>query len=190
MKIAGANIGAGDIEGSDPMRFHVDHAILILQRTFYPEKPAARDDDAIALEGIRGNDDVGDAGFIFERKEDKPLGGSRTLPGDYTACNAHKAVAGRARQLLCRENALGAKSLSLVCHGMRAGGEAGAGVVGSEALVRGHALEGHRRFFVVACVPSILQQRADGPPDFFDLPERIAAMFHLAERIECADACQ
>jgi len=65
MEIVGANIGADDIERSYSMRLHVDYSILILQRPFDPEKPAARDDDAIALKGIRGNDDVGDAGFIF-----------------------------------------------------------------------------------------------------------------------------
>ncbi len=73
MEIMGADVGAGDFEGSDSLCLHVNHSVLILQRTFDPEKPAARDDDAIALKDIRRNDDVGDAGFIFEGKKDEAL---------------------------------------------------------------------------------------------------------------------
>ena len=82
------------------MRLHVDYSILILQRPFDPEKPAARDDDAIALKGIRGNDDVGDAGFIFERKKDEALGRAWPLPCDHAPGNAHKSVTCGATQII------------------------------------------------------------------------------------------
>ena len=83
------------------MSLHMNYSILILQRTFYHEKPAARDDDAIALKGIGGNDDVGDAGLIFEGKKDKSLGCTRPLPRDHAPGNAHKAVSRGVTQVLC-----------------------------------------------------------------------------------------
>ena len=83
------------------MRLHVDYSILILQRPFDPEKPAARDDDAIALKGIRGNDDVGDAGLIFEGKKDKSLRGARPLSCDHATGYAHKSIACGTTQIFC-----------------------------------------------------------------------------------------
>ena len=66
MEIVGANVGRGDIERNNSIGFDVDDPILILQWTFDLEEAATRNDDAIALKGIRGDDDIGDAGFIFE----------------------------------------------------------------------------------------------------------------------------
>ena len=83
------------------MRLHMNYSILILQRTVYHEKPAARDDDAFALKSIRGNDDVCDPGLIFEGKEDKSLGCTRPLPCNYTPGDVHKAVSRGVTQVLC-----------------------------------------------------------------------------------------
>jgi len=66
MEIVGANVGSGDIERDNSIGFDVDHPILILQLTFDLEEAAARNDDAIALKGVWGDDDIGDAGLIFE----------------------------------------------------------------------------------------------------------------------------
>ena len=101
MEIMGADVGAGDFEGSNSICLHVNDSILILQRTFDPEKPAACDDNAITLKGIRGNDDVGDAGLIFEGKKDEPFRSARPLPCDHTSGNAHKAVTRGVTQVLC-----------------------------------------------------------------------------------------
>lgn len=101
MEIMRANVGAGDVKRSYSMGLDVDYSILILQRTFYHEKSAARDDDTIAFKGIGGNDDVGDAGLIFEGKKDKSLGCTRPLPRDHTPGNTHKAVSLGVTQVLC-----------------------------------------------------------------------------------------
>src|SRR5580700_7548279 len=101
MEIMGAHIGAGDFEGSNSICFHVNDSILILQRTFDPEKPAARNDNAITLKGIRSNDDIGDAGLIFEGKKDEPFRSAWPLACDDTPSNAHKAVTRGVTQVLC-----------------------------------------------------------------------------------------
>jgi len=66
MEIVGGNFGLGDIERNNSIGFNVDHSILILQWTLDLEEAAARNDDAIALKGVWGDDDIGDAGLIFE----------------------------------------------------------------------------------------------------------------------------
>jgi hypothetical protein len=70
----------------------VDYAVLVLKRAFDDQESAACDNASITLENIRGNDDVGDAGFVFEREEDKALGGAGALPGDYTASDADETM--------------------------------------------------------------------------------------------------
>ncbi len=158
---------------------------------FDQEKAAARDDDPVALEDIGRKDDVGDAGFIFEREEDEALGGAGALPGDDAAGDADRAIVAAAQQVVCRENAFAAQGRAMIGHGMRAGGEAGAGVVGGEALVGGHLPERHR--LQALRWRSHAAPRSSGPtgrPACFHLPERIAAMLDAAQRVERADAGQ
>ena len=50
-------------------------------------------------EQIRPDDDVGDAGFVFEREEDESFGGARALPGDDRAGDAHAPPVPAARQI-------------------------------------------------------------------------------------------
>lgn len=101
MEIVGGHFGSGDIERNNSIGFDVDYSILILQRTFNLEEAAARNDDAIALKDVRGNDDIGDAGFIFEGKEDKSLGCAWPLPCDNTPGNSDKVIARSVTQIIC-----------------------------------------------------------------------------------------
>ena len=67
--------------GAIRLRFHVDHAVLILERSFDEQKAAARDHDAVPLEDVRRKNHVGDAGFVFEREEDETLWRCRAAGG-------------------------------------------------------------------------------------------------------------
>jgi hypothetical protein len=80
--------GGGDVERSDTLGFDVYHAVLILERALDKQKTAAGDDDAVAFEDVRREDDVGDAGFVFEREKDETLGRSWALAGELA--NRHR----------------------------------------------------------------------------------------------------
>ena len=112
------------------MCFDVDDTILILEWSFDHEESGARDDDSILLEDVGRQDDVCDAGFVFEREKDKPFGGAWALTRDDTARDPYCAIAGAAFELLCGENALLAEFSAPVSHGVRTGGDAGSGVIG------------------------------------------------------------
>ncbi len=72
-----------------------------------------------------------------------------------------------------------------VGHGVGAGGEAGAGVVGDEALVGGHGAEGRGG----AGAGGVMRSRGPtGRLDLLDLPDGVAAVGDAAERVEGADA--
>src|ERR1700677_635451 len=67
-------------ESVKPQCFHMDDAILILQRPFRQDEFAAGHDQALPFVEIRCDDDVRDAGFVFHREKDETLCGSRPLP--------------------------------------------------------------------------------------------------------------
>ena len=87
-------------KGAMCLGFDMNHALLILERPFDPEKAAARNYDAVLLENVRGKDDVGDAGFIFKREEDKALRGAGALAGNDATGNAHVAIVPAFQQFL------------------------------------------------------------------------------------------
>lgn len=68
-------------------------------------------------------------------------------------------------------------------HGMFAGGDAGAGEVGDEALFDGHLAEGGLGFLL----GKIVEQGAGGASGVLDLPEGVAAVGDFAERVESSD---
>jgi hypothetical protein len=92
-----------------PLCFDVEalrDAVLILEWSFDHEESAARDDDAILLKDVGREDDVGDAGFVFEREKDEALGGAWALAGDDAACGADKLIGACRFEFLRGENAL------------------------------------------------------------------------------------
>jgi hypothetical protein len=72
---------------------------------------------------------------------------------------------------------------------MRADGDTGSCVVGSQAFVGGHLLQ--RVCGIGMGSSAAAQQRTDGASGLLNLPERIAAMLNLTKRVEhaCASQC-
>ena len=73
----------------------MDYAILMLERAFNAHEPAARNDHAILFERVGGENNVGDAGFVFKRKEDKTFGGPRALPCDHATSDTDEVMVGK-----------------------------------------------------------------------------------------------
>ena len=66
VKIVRANIHACNIERQKYMGLHMDHAVLVLQRSLNAQKAVAGHDRAVALEYIGRQNDIGDARLVFE----------------------------------------------------------------------------------------------------------------------------
>jgi len=60
-------------------------AVLVLQHALDQQKRRLDDDQAIGGVEIGPDDDVGDAGFVFEGEEDEALGGARALAREVEA---------------------------------------------------------------------------------------------------------
>jgi hypothetical protein len=172
------------IERLELAGFDVDDAVLILEFAGDEQETRAGDDDAVRLENIGGDDDVGDSGFVFKREEDEAFGGAGALAADYSACGADWLLGACGFEFGGREDAEAAEALALIGHGVRAGGNASSGVVGGEALVGGHFAEGvcNRAGGCGAA-----QEWADWAACLLDLPEGIAAVLYVAEGVERAD---
>ena len=63
----------------------VDDAGLVLQLAGRGDEARADDDRAQALEGLRPNDEIGDARLVLQRHEDHPLGGAGALAHQHQA---------------------------------------------------------------------------------------------------------
>ena len=68
----------------------MDYVVLVLEQAFNKKKFAACDHRPIPIIKIGRNDDIGDAGFVFHRNKNKPLGRAWSLPGDDATSHAHK----------------------------------------------------------------------------------------------------
>src|ERR1700733_13001947 len=77
-------------ECKEPGGLHVNHAILILEWPFDQQKFATRDQQAVAVVKIRRDDDIGDASFVFQGKEDEAFGCARALASNDAASGAHE----------------------------------------------------------------------------------------------------
>jgi len=138
VEVVGAHVGGGDVDGLDAVCFYVNYAALHLKSSFDIEEASAGDDDSIALEEIGSDDYVCDASFVFERQEDEALGSAGTLTSDDTAGDADVAVVFELREFVCGSVTFSAEMRTMICDRVRSAGEAGAGVVGCEALVGCH----------------------------------------------------
>jgi len=97
----GANIGACDVEGDYSLGFDVNNSVLILERAIDQEKSVASNDNAVLLEYIGCEDDVGDAGFVFEGEKDEALGCAGALAGDDAAGDADGLIAASLNEFFC-----------------------------------------------------------------------------------------
>lgn len=75
------------------------YAVLMLQDTVDHEEGRTDHGRSLAIVEIGPDDDVGDAGLVFEREKHKAFGGSRTLPRDHHAGHAHTAAVACAREI-------------------------------------------------------------------------------------------
>jgi hypothetical protein len=97
----GENIGACDVEGDNSLGFDVDNSILILERSFDQEKSVASNDNAVLLEYIGCEDDVGDACFIFQGEKHKALGCAGALTCDYATGDADRLITASLHEFFC-----------------------------------------------------------------------------------------
>ena len=97
----GTDIGACDVEGDYPLGFDVNNSVLILELAYDQEKSVACYNDAVLLEYIGCEDDVGDAGFVFEGEKDEALGCAGALSGDDAAGNADRLIAAFLHEFFC-----------------------------------------------------------------------------------------
>jgi hypothetical protein len=181
MKIVRTDFDIGDIQGNDPLSLDVDDPILMLERALHAHESAARDHYAILLERIGGENNVGDACFVLERKEDKTLGSSRALPCDHATGNMDEVMVRQPCEVIGGYQACLSKCRAVVGKRMRPGGEARAGVIGAETFMGGHLFE------LQGCLgwgrgqSRAAQQRADGPAGLLQLPPRIAPVLDIAK---------
>ena len=88
MKIVRPDFQGAIRQSSQACRFHMNHVVLILQRSFDEQKSAARHHQPVALVKIGRDDHVGDARLIFHRDEDETFCRTRPLPRDDAAGHA------------------------------------------------------------------------------------------------------
>ena len=128
----------------DASGLHVDNVIDVLNRTFEKKKLALNNGSAILIENIRSNDDVGNAGFVFEADEDEAFGCSWPLARDHAAGHADITAIGCMREIDGAKNAETVQPFAAIGHRMRADGHAGAVEVRDETFFVGHDLERRR----------------------------------------------
>jgi hypothetical protein len=90
VKVMRTDIGVCDVKRDNSLGFDVDNSVLILERSFDQEKSVASNDNAVLLEYIGCEDDVGNAGFVFEGEKDEALGCAGALACDDAAGDADR----------------------------------------------------------------------------------------------------
>ena len=146
--------------------FHMDDIIDVLQRAFEEKKLALNDRGAVAVENIRRDDDVGNAGFVFKAEEDETFRGAGTLSRDDAAGNANPRPLGMPAQIARAENTQRLQFLAAIGHRMRADRHARAAEVGDEPFFGCHHVERGRLFSGF----ELLQQGARALRGAFHLP--------------------
>ena len=131
MKVVRGDFDRGGVEWGDVVGFDMDHTVVVLKQSFDEKKTVASDCETLALEEIWGEDDVGDAGFVFEGEKDEAFCCAGALPRDDAACDTNLRIVGEPHQVRSRKNAFRAQFGAVIGHRVRPGGEARAGVVGN-----------------------------------------------------------
>ncbi len=92
MEVVRAGIGAGNVERRYSLSFDVNDAVLNLEQTCDQKESGTCDNDAVALEHIGSENDVGDAGFIFKREKDEAFCRAWALASDHATGNPDKMI--------------------------------------------------------------------------------------------------
>ncbi len=129
-------------EGEDAVGEEAGGAFGVLELAVDLQEGFLGDDEAVAFEEGGGDEDVGDAGFIFEADEAVAFGCAGALAADDHADDSEAAAMGEGAEL-AGGGGLG-EVVADEADGVGADGEGGGGVVGLEALGGGHGGEGLR----------------------------------------------
>ena len=143
MEIVGGSGGAGNCERTNAVGFDGDDVVLILEDAVDEKKALVDHGDAILREKLRGDDGVGDAGFVLDAEEYESFGGAGALAGDDGTGDAESGAVRETAKLDGGADALTLERGAMVSHGMTADGESGAAKVGDEAFLGSHG--GERR---------------------------------------------
>ena len=106
MEIVRGGGGAREGERANALGFDGDYVVLILQHAVDQQELLVHDEHAILHEKLRGDDGVGDAGFVFKAKEDEAFGRAGALAGDHAAGNADASAIGKIAKFDGGANAL------------------------------------------------------------------------------------
>ena len=104
-----------------------------LEATTDEEEGFAGDGEAVLVKGLSGDEEVGDAVFVFERDEAVAFRGARALAADDEAGDGEGHAVGEFEEAGCRCEGF-ALTLSPKTHGVWAGGGSLEGEVGVEAF--------------------------------------------------------
>ena len=113
-----------------------------LQRAFDQEDRCGVDHGTVALKHIGDHHGVRRAGFVLERNEAEPLGGSRPLSHDYQTGDLRPLAIACASEIGRAQHALARQRPTQMRHDVRTHGDAGAFVVGESTLECRHARQG------------------------------------------------
>ncbi len=139
-------LGFGKREGEDAPGFDGNNIVLILQNAFDKQKGMMNDDGVILRKKLRGDNRVGDAGFVFEAEEDKAFGCAWPLTGNDRAGNADLHAAALRLQLRRGQDAKLDEFGAMKSERVRANCQASALKIGDEAFFRGHGEERRREW--------------------------------------------
>jgi hypothetical protein len=67
----------------------VNHAVLVLERSFYYEELTPRNQQTLALIKVWSDDHIGSTAFVLHRKEDEPFCGTWSLPCNHTSGSSY-----------------------------------------------------------------------------------------------------
>ena len=137
----GSGSGA-DGEGLYGTGFEMNDVVLILDDAGDKNEALVEHDHTILIIKIRGDDDAGGSGFVLEGHKDEAFGGAGALAGDNTTSGRGGDAVRKIAKFDGGFDAVGAKSFASIEHGVVAGSESGAVVVGDEPLFDVHRPEG------------------------------------------------
>ena len=107
------------------------HALNLLKDPFCEQDARTAQQQAMLLKQSRRDDQVRHAGFVFERDEEKALGGGGTLADDHNACDPDPGPVTGARQIGGAQDSTRPQLGPQPGHQVRSGGKAGGGVIGA-----------------------------------------------------------
>ena len=144
-------------QSTQARRLHMNHIVLILERTFDEKEFAACHYQPVTFVEIGCDDHVCDSCLVLHGDEDKAFGGARPLPSDdATGCTDKFAILASS-QFICREDVISAEFCAAIMHRVFTDGQACVGV-SAEGILRARAAstwsrivaaEGIRRIFVL-----------------------------------------